>query len=326
MSGPDLKYRIAITNALSEEMERDDGVVLMGQDIGKPGGSFGTTRGLQERFGADRVLDMPISEQAIVGAAVGAAVAGLRPVIEILFFDFLGIASDQFVNQAAKIRWFSRGRSGVPMVLMSGVGTGFGMGAQHSQSLESWYAQIPGLKVCWPSTAADAKGLLKTAIRDDDPVLFLETMSDLERVRGPVGGSEDLVPFGKANIAREGSDCTIVTYGAARYAVDKAAAELAEESIEAEVVDLRTVIPWDRETVCASIAKTNRCVVVTDAPVPYGPGGELASTIGELSFDDLDAPVVRVGSLPVPAPQFAQYDRMRQPKAERIATAVRNCQ
>jgi pyruvate/2-oxoglutarate/acetoin dehydrogenase E1 component len=317
------KYRQAMTMALEEEMERDERVVLMGQDVARPGGSFGTTRGLLERFGEGRVRDSPISEQALVGAAIGAAATGLRPVAEILFFDFLGIASDQLVNQAAKIRWFSRGSVTVPVVIKAGVGTGFGMGAQHSQSLEGWYAQIPGIKVCWPSTPADAKGLMKSAIRDDDPVLFLETLSDLERARGPVGGPDDLVPLGLASVSRGGSDCTIVTYGAARRAVDKAVQLLESESVDVEVIDLRTIVPWDRETVFASVAKTNRCVVVTDAPVPYGPGSEIAAAVGEECFDDLDAPVVRVGSHPVPAPQFAQYDRLRQPSAEMIAAAVR---
>jgi pyruvate/2-oxoglutarate/acetoin dehydrogenase E1 component len=317
------KYRQAMTSALEEEMERDRRVVLMGQDVARPGGSFGTTRGLLDRFGEERARDAPISEQAIIGAAIGAAVAGLRPVAEMLFFDFLGIASDQLVNQAAKIRWFSRGKLTVPIVVKAGVGTGFGMGAQHSQSLEGWYAQIPGLKVCWPSTPADAKGLLKSAIRDDDPVLFLETLSDLERLRGPVGGPDDLVPLGTAAVARDGSDCTIVTYGAARRAVDKAAETLAGESVEVEVIDLRTIVPWDRAAVYASVARTNRCVVVTDAPVSFGPAGEIASSVGEDCFDDLDAPVVRIGSHPVPAPQFAQYDRMRQPQADAIVKAVR---
>jgi pyruvate/2-oxoglutarate/acetoin dehydrogenase E1 component len=316
------KYRQAMTMALEEEMERDERVVLFGQDVALPGGSFGTTRGLLDRFGDRRVRDTPISEQATIGAAVGAAAAGLRPVAEMLFFDFLGIASDQLVNQAAKIRWFSRGRSTVPMVVKAGVGTGFGMGAQHSQSLEGWYAQIPGLKVVWPSTPADAKGLLKSAIRDDDPVVFLETLSDLERNRGPIGGPDDLVPLGQAAVARAGTDCTIVTYGAARRAVDAAADALAGQSVSVEVIDLRTVAPWDRDTVFASVARTNRCVVVTDAPASFGPASEVAAAVGESCFDDLDAPVVRVGSHPVPAPHFAQYDRLRQPHADAIVAAV----
>jgi pyruvate/2-oxoglutarate/acetoin dehydrogenase E1 component len=254
---------------------------------------------------------------------VGGAIAGLRPVAEILFLDFLGIASDQLVNQAAKLHFFSGGRMTVPLVIRAGVGTAFGMGAQHSQSLEGWYAHIPGIKVCWPATAADAKGLLKSAIRDDDPVLFLESLSQLENVRGPVGGPDDLVPIGRAAVAREGTDVTIVTYGAARRAVEQAAETLAEEGVAAELVDLRTIAPWDREAVYASVAKTNRCVVVTQAAPEFGPSSEIAASVAHDCFDDLDAPVVRVDSLPMHAPQFAQYDRHRLPQADRIAAAVR---
>jgi pyruvate/2-oxoglutarate/acetoin dehydrogenase E1 component len=320
--GQEIKYRQALTQALTEEMERDERVVLFGEDV-VPGGSFGTTRGLQERFGALRVRDTPISEQAIVGAAVGGAIAGLRPVAEILFLDFLGIASDQLVNQAAKLHFFSGGKMTVPLVIRAGVGTAFGMGAQHSQSLEGWYAHIPGLKVCWPATAADAKGLLKSAIRDDDPVLFLESLSQLENVRGPVGGPDDLVPIGSAAVAREGADVTVVTYGAARRAVEKAVETLAGEGVDVELVDLRTLAPWDRETVYASVAKTNRCVVVTQAAPSYGPSSEISAAIGEDCFDDLDAPVTRIDSLPGHAPQFAQYDRHRLPQPERIADVIR---
>jgi pyruvate/2-oxoglutarate/acetoin dehydrogenase E1 component len=318
-----LKYRIALTAALEEEMARDERVVLFGQDTAGPGGTFGSTRGLQERFGERRVRDTPISEQAIVGAAVGGAIAGLRPVAEILFFDFLGLASDQLVNQAAKLHVFSGRRASVPLVLKVGVGTGFGMGAQHSQSLEGWYAHVPGLKVCWPATAWDAKAMLKSAIRDDNPVVFLETLNALDAVRGPVGGEDDLVPLGQAAVARAGSDVTLVTYGAGRQAAEAAAELLAGDGVEVELIDLRTIAPWDRETVFASVAKTNRCVVVTDAVRDFGPASEIAAAVGEECFDDLDAPVVRIGSPAVVAPHFAQYERFRVPQPEQIRERVR---
>jgi acetoin:2,6-dichlorophenolindophenol oxidoreductase subunit beta len=313
----------AINLALVEELESDERVLLFGEDVARPGGTFGATRGLMDRFGEERVRDTPISEQAILGAGVGMAMVGMRPVCEILFADFLGIASDQLVNQAAKTRFFSGGRVAMPLTVRAGVGTGFGMGAQHSQNFEGWYAQIPGLKVCWPSTPRDVKGLLKAAIRDDGPVLFLETLSQM-RLAGPVGDADEVLPFGLADVAREGEHATVVTYGATRVAVMEAAEQLAGEGISVEVVDLRSLMPWDAETVCESVARTNRCLVVTDAVREYGPSGEIAGTVSELAFDDLDAPVARLTSARVPAPQFEDYDRWRVPGAERIAAAVRS--
>ena len=322
MSGEPTKYWQAINQALREEMERDPTVFLMGEDVAVAGGTFGCTRGLLEQFGPGRVRDTPISEQVIVGAGVGAALVGMRPLVEILLMDFLGIASDMVVNQAAKFHYFSGGALSVPLVIKTAVGSEVGMGAQHSQSFEGWYAYIPGMKVCWPGTVRDAKALLKAAIRDDNPVLFVESLSMLH-AREHVGGADEVAELGKAEIARDGTDVTLVGYGAMRAKMLDAAELLAGDGISAEVIDLRTIMPWDRDTVFGSVARTNRCAVVTEAPRDYGPSGELASEVGEHCFDDLDAPVTRVTSPSINAPHFAQYDAWRLPQAETIAQAIR---
>ncbi len=312
----------AINLALAEELERDDAVMLLGEDIARAGGTFGITRGLLDRFGPERVRDTPISEQAMLGAALGASLTGMRPVCEILMMDFLGIASDQLVNQAAKQRFFSGGALDAPLVVRSGVGTSFGMGAQHSQALEGWYAHVPGLTVVWPSTPRDAKGLLKSAIRSDGPVLFLESLARLT-VKGPLADDADeLLPLGQAAIRREGQDVTIVGYGAACEISLAAAEALASHGVSCEVIDLRTVQPWDADTVLDSVARTNRCVVVTEAAGPFGPSAEIASVVAERGFDDLDAPVARVCSEFVPAPQMREYDAWRVPSAQAVADAV----
>ena len=312
----------AVNTALHEELERDTRVVVLGEDVAATGGTYGETRRLLERFGPERVRDTPISEQAIIGAAVGMAAVGLRPVAEILFVDFLGIASDQLVNQAAKLFAFSGGRIPVPLVLKTGVGTEMGLGAQHAQALEGWYAQIPGLKVVWPSTPRDLHGLLKAAIRDDNPVLFLESLA-LLRETGPIGGPDDVIPLGVADVAREGTDVTLVTYGTMRGKCLAAAELLAGAGIEADVIDLRTIVPWDRDAVFAAVARTHRCVVVTEAVREYGPSGEIAAEVGELCFDELDAPVARVGSPRILAPHIVAYDRLRVPQAAAIAARAR---
>ncbi len=312
----------AINLAFNEELERDPRVVVLGEDVAASGGTYGETRRLLDRFGPERVRDMPISETAIVGAAVGMALVGLRPVAEILLLDFLGIASDQLVNQAAKIYGLSGGRVPVPLVLKTAVGTEAGLGAQHSQALEGWYAQIPGLKVVWPSTPRDLHGLLKAAIRDDNPVLFLESLV-LLRETGPIGGPDDVVPIGVADVARPGRDLTIVTWGTMRGRCLAAAEELAAEGIEAEVIDLRSIVPWDRERVLESVARTHRCLVVTEAVREYGPGGEIAAVVAEECFDDLDAPVGRVGSPRILAPHIVEYDRERVPQAAAVVAAAR---
>jgi pyruvate dehydrogenase E1 component beta subunit len=316
------RYWQAINTALREEMERDPTVMLIGEDVGVAGGTFGATRGLLDEFGPERIRDAPISEQAIVGAGVGAALVGMRPVVEILLMDFLGIASDMVVNQAAKFHYFSGGKTPVPLVIKTAVGSEVGMGAQHSQSLEGWYAQVPGLKVCWPGTVGDAKALLKAAIRDDNPVLFVESLSML-RVRGEVGGPDVVAELGRAEIVQPGSDVTMVGYGAMRAKMMDAVSLLADAGVSVEVIDLKTIVPWDRETVFASVARTNRCVVVTEAVRDYGPSGEIASEVGEHCFDDLDAPVTRVTSPSINAPHFAQYDAWRVPQGDTIAAAVK---
>jgi pyruvate dehydrogenase E1 component beta subunit len=316
-----LKYWQAVNEAIAEEMERDPTVVLFGEDVAAPGGTFGETRGLLERFGASRVRDTPISEQAIVGAGVGAAAMGLRPIAEILFVDFLMIGSDQLVNQAAKLRFFSGGRIKLPLVIKAGVGTEFGMGAQHSQALEGWFAQVPGLTVCWPSTPTDAKALMKAAVRHDGPVLYLESFS-LLRTRGAVAEETAPVELGEARVVRSGSDVTLVTYGSMPSRCVVAAERLGAIGVDVEVIDLRTVMPWDRDCVFASVAKTNRCCVVTEAWRDFGPAGEIASEVSEFCFDDLDAPVIRVASPRVPAPHIEEYDAWRVPQAATIVDAL----
>ncbi|MEZ5101600.1 MAG: transketolase C-terminal domain-containing protein [Thermoleophilia bacterium] len=316
-----LKGWQAVNAALHEELERDERVVVLGEDVARAGGTYGETRRLLDRFGPGRVRDTPISEQAIVGAAVGMALVGLRPVAEILFVDFLGLASDQLVNQAAKLPAFAPGLS-VPLVVKSAVGTELGLGAQHSQALEGWYAQVPGLAVAWPSTPRDLHGLLKAAIRADGPVLFLESLA-LLRETGPVGGPDDVVELGVADVCRPGRDLTLVTWGTMRGRSLAAAGALAEEGIEVEVIDLRTIVPWDREAVFASVERTHRCLVVTEAVREFGPGGEIAAEVGEACFDALDAPVARLGSPRVVAPHTVALDRLRVPQADAIADRAR---
>lgn len=316
-----LKGWQAVNAAFHEELERDERVVVLGEDVAGAGGTYGETRRLLDRFGPARVRDTPISEQAIVGAAVGMALVGLRPVAEILFVDFLALAADQLVNQAAKLPAFAPGLA-VPLVVKCSVGTELGLGAQHSQALEGWYAQVPGLKVVWPSTPRDLHGLLKAAIRDDEPVLFLESLA-LLRERGPVGGPDDTVPLGVADTCRPGRDLTLVTWGTMRGRSLAAAETLAEEGIEVEVIDLRTIVPWDREAVVASVERTHRCLVVTEAVREFGPGGEIAAEVGETCFDALDAPVARLGSPRVVAPHTVALDRLRVPQADAIAARAR---
>lgn len=322
MSSEPVKYWQAINLALAEEMEHDETVLLLGEDVAVAGGTFGCTRGLLDRFGSERVRDTPISEQAIVGAGVGAALVGMRPVVEILLMDFLGIASDMVVNQAAKFHYFSGGKASVPLVIKTAVGSEVGMGAQHSQAFEGWYAQVPGLKICWPGTVRDAKALLKAAIRDDNPVIFMESLSML-RARGVVGGADEVGVLGKAETVRSGSDVTLVGYGAMRDKMLDAAEQLSGESVSAEVIDLKTVMPWDRQALFDSVSRTNRCVVVTEAPRDFGPSGEIASEVSEHCFDDLDAPVTRVASPPINAPHFSQYDAWRVPQGDTIAASIR---
>lgn len=316
-----VKFWQAVNRALDTEMAGDPNVVLFGEDVGKPGGPFGASRGLYDRYGAARVRDTPIAEGAITGVAVGAAMCGLRPVVEIMYFDFITLAMDQLVNQAAKMRYMSGGELHVPMTLTTFCGAGRGSGPQHSQSLEGWLANVPGLSVVYPSNSADAAGLLRASIRSNDPVVFVSS-SRLWTQRGEVPDDVPPVPIGEARIAREGTDATIVSWGWAAARSLEAVEFLAAEGIDAEVVDLRTINPLDVDTVLGSVAKTGRLVVVHDAAGPYGPGAELCAVVAEHAFGDLRSPVLRLAAPFAPAPFATRLEHAYYPTPERIAAAV----
>jgi pyruvate/2-oxoglutarate/acetoin dehydrogenase E1 component len=298
-----ITYLEAIREALREEMRRDPSVFLLGEDIGVHGGSFKVTKGLIDEFGPERIKDTPISEGTIVGAAMGAAMNGLRPVAEIMFVDWITLAMDQVVNQAAKASYMFCGQYRVPLVIRapSGGGGGKGTAAQHTQNLEAWFAHVPGLKVVIPGTPYDAKGLLKTAIRDDNPVLFLEQKA-LYAAQGDVPEGDYTVPFGAAKVVREGHDATVVTFGAFLHEVLKAVERLEEEGIGVEVIDLRTLKPLDMETIYGSVRKTNRVVIAHEAVRGFGAGAEIAANIAEEAIEYLAAPIQRVGAADVPVP------------------------
>lgn len=317
----EMKYFQAANAALRDAMQADESVVVFGEDVAEAGGSFKVTRGLLEAFGPRRVRDTPISESTIVSMAVGAAMSGLKPVVEIMFMDFMTLGMDALVNQAAKARFMFGGRSHVPMVLRTPHGGGLNAGPQHSQCLEAWLAHVPGLKVVCPATAADAYGLLRAAIDDPDPVIFVEHKA-LYGSRGEVDTSQ-AVPIGRARIARQGTDVTVVTYGATVHAATRAARTLADAGVSVEVVDLRSLQPWDRETVYASVARTHRVVVAHEAVQAFGAGGEIAASIGEDVFDELDAPVVRVGAPFMPVPFATSLEQAYQVDAARIEAAIR---
>jgi pyruvate dehydrogenase E1 component beta subunit len=296
-----LSVREAICEALAEEMSRDPAVILMGEDVGRPGGVYSVTAGLQATFGIDRVIDTPISEEGFTGMGVGAALTGLRPVVEIMFCDFMTLAMDQIVNQAAKLRYMTGGQASVPLVIRTTMGAGRGAAAQHSQSLHAWVAHIPGLKVVLPSTPSDAKGLLKSAIRDANPVVFFENKM-MYGLEGPVPAHDYLVPLGLADIKRRGDDVTLVATSSMVHVATEAAQMLAEEGISAEVVDPRTLKPLDISTIVDSVKKTGRAVVIDEGYLSYGASAEIASIIADEAFDFLDAPVKRVGATDVPVP------------------------
>lgn len=313
----ELTYAQAIREAMCHEMRRDENVFLMGEDVGVYGGAFGVSVGMIEEFGPERVRDTPISEAVIAGAAAGAAVTGMRPIAEIMFSDFITISMDQLVNQAAKIRYMFGGKAKVPMVLRAPAGSGTGAAAQHSQSPEAWYCNVPGLKVVIPSTPADAKGLLISAIRDDNPVLFLEQKL-LYRTKGDVPEGEYTVPLGKAAVHREGSDATVITYGRMLPMCMQAAEQLEkEEGISVEIVDPRTLVPLDKETVINSAKKTGRVLIVHEACQTGGFGGELAAVIADSdAFFYLDAPIMRYGGMDVPIPYCPELERNVVPVLE----------
>jgi pyruvate dehydrogenase E1 component beta subunit len=316
-----LKTWQGINQALVEEMDRDPSVVVVGEDVGRPGGPYGVTRGLLDRFGPLRVRDTPISEQVLVGLGVGGAAVGLRPVVEIMFFDFAMIAMDQIVNQAAKFRYFS-GES-MPLTIRTMCGAGGPNGAQHSQTFEAWFCAVPGLKVIMPSNARDAKGLLKAAIRDDDPVLFIETLGLLPTRRDVEVGDDLVLPIGVAETRREGSDVTIVAVGRLVDRALQAAETLAAEGIDAEVIDPRTLSPLDTDTILASVRRTGRLVCAQEATAPCSIGAELIALAAEHCLSSLKAPPIRVASPFVNVPTPVPLAEARAPKAGDVADAVR---
>ncbi len=317
-----ITYAKAINEAMSEEMRRDNDVFLLGEDVGVYGGAFGVSEGMIEEFGPERVMDTPISEAAIAGAAVGAALAGLRPIFEIMFSDFVTITMDQIVNQAAKLRFMTGGQASVPLVLRAAGGSGTGAAAQHSQSLENWFCHIPGLKVVSPSTPYDAKGLLKAAIRDDNPVIFLEHKL-LYKSKGEVPEEDYILPLGKADIKREGGGITVITYSEMVPRCLEAAEKLAKKGIDAEVIDLRTLKPLDTEAFINSVKKTGRALIVHEACKTGGLGGEIAAILAQEAFTYLKAPVKRLCGLDIPIPFSKELERNAVPTAEAIEKAIK---
>jgi 2-oxoisovalerate dehydrogenase E1 component len=321
--GPERTMAEALNEALHAEMARDERVFVMGEDVSLIGGIFGVTRGLRDAFGEDRVRDTPISEATFVGAGVGAAIAGLRPVVEIQIFDFVAMTMDQVVNQAAKFRYMLGGGPTVPLVIRGPQGGGIRLAAQHSQSLEAWFAHVPGLVVVAPSTPYDAKGLLASAIRDDNPVIFLEHKA-LYAVKGPVPTEPYAIPLGTADVKRTGSDVTVIATQAMVARALAAAADLEKDGLSVEVIDPRTLVPLDEATLLASIAKTHRLVIAHEAVKRGGFGAELAAVVAEKALDELDAPVVRVGARPVPMPYNDGLERATIPSQADIAEAIRS--
>ena len=321
--GPERTMAEALNEAMYAEMTRDERVFVMGEDVSLIGGIFGVTRGLREKFGEERVRDTPISEAGFLGAGVGAAIAGLRPIVEIQIWDFIAVTMDQVVNQAAKFRYMLGGGPTVPLVIRGPQGGGIRLAAQHSQSLEAWFAHVPGLVVVAPSTPYDAKGLLTSAIRDDNPVIFLEHKA-LYAVKGPVPAEAYAIPLGKADVKREGTDVTVVATQAMVARALASAAELEKDGISVEVIDPRTLVPLDEATLLASVRKTHRLVIAHEAVKRAGFGAELAALAAEEVIDELDAPVVRVGARPVPMPYNDALERATIPTQADITAAIRS--
>ena len=319
---PTLTYRDALNQALREEMQRDPDVFLMGEEVGVYQGAYKVSRGLLDEFGPMRVVDTPITELGFAGVGVGAAMVGLRPVIEFMTWNFALLAIDQLVNSAAKMRYMSGGQVGVPAVFRGPGGAALQLGAQHSQAFESYYAHVPGLKVVMPATPADAKGLLKSAIRDDNPVVFIEGEM-LYNLKGEVPDGEHLVPLGQAEIKRAGDHATIICHSKTVTVALKAAEQLAGEGIEAEVVDLRTIRPLDTETILASVTKTNLCVVAEEGWPFAGVGAQVVDTIQREAFDALDAPILRVTGADVPMPYNKVLERAAKVDPAKVAAAVK---
>jgi 2-oxoisovalerate dehydrogenase E1 component beta subunit len=319
----DLTYLEAIREALLEEMRRDPKVFVLGEDVGPYGGAFGVTQGLYDEFGEMRVIDTPISESAIIGVSIGAALRGYRPVAEMQFADFISCGFDQIVNQAATLRYRYGGRTTVPIVVRAPSGGNVGGGLYHSQNPEAWFIHRPGLKVVAPSTPYDAKGLLKAAIRDDNPVVYFEHKYLYRRAKGPVPEGDDIVPIGEAAVRREGDDITLLTYGAMVAPSLEAADQLSKEGVETEVIDLRTLMPFDKPAMLRSVEKTNRALIVHEDVRTLGLGAELSAVITEERFDHLDAPVMRVTYPDSHAPFSQVLEGANLPNAAKIADALR---
>lgn len=317
-----ITYRDALNQALSEEMARDPNVFIIGEEVGEYGGAYKVTEGLIDKFGAERLIDTPISEEAIVGTGIGAAMVGLRPVVEMMTVNFTLLAMDQIVNHAAKLHYMSGGQVQIAAVIRAPQGAGLQLGAQHSQNLEPWYAHVPGLKVVMPATPADAKGLLKTAIRDDNPVIFLEHES-LYGMKGDVPDDEYTIPLGVAEVKRPGKDITIISYSRMLTVSMKAAEKLAAEGIEAEVVDVRTLRPLDETTIVNSVKKTHRAMVVEEDWRSVGMGAEIATRISTSAFDYLDAPVARVATAEVPMPYSKPLEQIAIPSVDDIVAETK---
>jgi pyruvate dehydrogenase E1 component beta subunit len=316
-----ITYRDALNQALREEMQRDDSVFLMGEEVGVYQGAYKVSRGLLDEFGPNRVVDTPITELGFAGVGVGAAMVGLRPVIEFMTWNFALLAVDQLVNSAAKMRYMSNGQVGVPAVFRGPGGSALQLAAQHSQAFESWYSNVPGLKVVMPATPADAKGLLKSAIRDDDPIVFIEGEM-LYNTKGEVPEGEHVVPIGQADVKREGSDVTLICHSKTVSVALKAADQLAADGVNAEVVDLRTIRPLDHESVLNSVAKTHRCVVIEEGWPFAGVGAQVVDTIQREAFDELDAPILRVTGADVPMPYNKQLERAAKADPAKVVAAV----
>jgi len=317
-----LSYREALNQAMAEEMTRDPSVFLMGEEVGHYQGAYKVSQGLLEKFGEKRIIDTPIAECGFVGIGVGAAMVGLRPIVELMTWNFSLVAIDQIINNAAKVRYMSGGQFSVPIVFRGPGGAAHQLGAQHSQCLEYMYANCPGLKVVMPSTAADAKGLLKAAIRDQDPVVFIEGEL-LYSLQGEVPDGEHLVPIGRGDVKRAGSDCTIVTWGRMVHLALEAAEVLAADGVSVEVIDPRTIRPLDEELIFSSVRKTNRAVILEEAHGFSAIGAEIAARIGHGCFDDLDAPVERIFRLDVPMPYALNLEDLVVPTKERVIAAVK---
>jgi len=318
-----MRYREAVRAAMIEEMERDSRVYLVGEEVGHYQGAYKVSEGMLERFGEKRVLDAPITESGFTGISIGAAMVGLRPIVEYMTWNFSAVAFDQILNNAAKLRQMSGGQLSVPIVLRAPNGSAKQVGSQHSHSMEHFYAQIPGLKVLAPATPADAKGLLKTAIRDDNPVLFMESET-LYNVKGEVPDDPELlVPMGKANIVRPGKDVSIIAWSRMVHVALEAATELAKEGIEAEVIDVRSLRPLDEQTLVESVTRTHRAVVAHEGWPYGGVGAEIADRLQRLAFDELDAPILRATTLDVPMPYNAKLEQHVIPGVARVLENVR---